>query len=48
MYYATMERVLAQSDKVIVDAPGTSTVLPPLPAPAAEPPSRGTKAGDGH
>ena len=28
MYYATMERVLAQSDKVIVDAPGTTTTLP--------------------
>jgi|GEM_PF-154006 len=30
MYYATMERVLAQSDKVIVDAPGTTMALPPL------------------
>ncbi len=30
MYYATMERVLSQSDKVIVDAPGTVTTLPPL------------------
>jgi membrane protease subunit HflK len=28
MYYATMERVLAQSDKVIVDAPGTTATLP--------------------
>jgi membrane protease subunit HflK len=48
MYYATMERVLAQSDKVIVDAPGTTMVLPPLTPPAADPAPRGTKAGDGH
>ena len=34
MYYATMERVLAQSDKVIVDAPGTTMALPPLIQPA--------------
>ena len=48
MYYATMERVLAQSDKVIVDAPGTTTVLPPQAAAAAEPTVHGTRAGDGH
>ncbi len=30
MYYATMERVLAQSDKVLVDAPGTTVALPPI------------------
>jgi len=47
MYYATMERVLAQSDKVIVDAPGTTTTLPPLGAPGAEP-AKTAKAGDGH
>jgi membrane protease subunit HflK len=46
MYYATMERVLAQGDKVIVDAPGTTMTLPPLAAPGAEPPA--AKAGDGH
>jgi membrane protease subunit HflK len=48
MYYATMERVLAQSDKVIVDAPGTIATLPPLAAPGAEPPGHAGKAGDGH
>jgi membrane protease subunit HflK len=43
MYYATMERVLSQSDKVIVDAPGTVTALPPLPGPDA--PGGSTRAG---
>ncbi len=47
MYYATMERVLSQSDKVIVDAPGVSTTLPPLAAPAADATGHGAKAGDG-
>jgi membrane protease subunit HflK len=31
MYYETMERVLSQTDKVIVEAPGTVPYLP-LPA----------------
>ena len=48
MYYATMERVMAQSDKVIVDAPGTITQLPPLSPPAAEPPQHSARGGDGH
>jgi membrane protease subunit HflK len=43
MYYATMERVLSQSDKVIVDAPGTVTTLPPLPGPDA--PGGNTRSG---
>jgi membrane protease subunit HflK len=47
MYYATMDRVLGQSDKVIVDAPGTTTTLPPFAAPGAEPPPHNAKAGDG-
>jgi modulator of FtsH protease HflK len=38
MYYTTMERVLAQSDKTIVDAPGTTLALPaPTSQPAANP-----------
>lgn len=48
MYYATMERVLSQSDKVIVDAPGTVTNLPPLPAPNGEAGASVAKAGNGH
>jgi len=49
MYYATMERVLAQSDKVIVDAPGTTMALP-QPAPIQSAPKTGTDAGpaNGH
>lgn len=46
MYYATMERVLSQNDKVIVDAPGTVTTLPPLRGDAV--PAAGAKAGNGH
>ena len=46
MYYATMERVLSQSDKVIVDAPGTVTTLPPLPG--GPTPAAGSRAGNGH
>jgi membrane protease subunit HflK len=35
MYYETMEAVLAKTDKVIVDAPGTAPYMPlPLPLPA--------------
>lgn len=48
MYYATMERVLSQSDKVIVDAPGTVTTLPVLAAPTGEAPANVAKAGNGH
>ena len=47
MYYATMERVLGQSDKVIVDAPGTVTTLPPLSAPPGEAASGAARAGNG-
>ena len=51
MYYATMERVLGQSDKVIVDAPGTTMNLP-LPALASAPAptasESGGKVGNGH
>jgi hypothetical protein len=47
-----MERVLAQSDKVIVDAPGTTMALPalPQPAPIQSAPKTGTDAGpaNGH
>jgi membrane protease subunit HflK len=56
IYYATMERVLGQSDKVIVDAPGTVIQMPQQsqgqslspggPLPAA--PQPGAKAGNGH
>lgn len=45
MYYATMDRVLSQSDKVIVDAPGVAVSLPPLPAPDTQ--THAAKAGDG-
>jgi len=44
MYYATMERVLAQSDKVIVDAPGT-TIAMPAPANPVLPPKSGDANG---
>jgi membrane protease subunit HflK len=45
LYYETMERVLSQTDKTIVEAPGVQTYLPlpevkrstPPPAAAAEP-----------
>jgi membrane protease subunit HflK len=47
MYYATMERVLSQSDKVIVDAPGTPTTLPPLTVPAPDAPAGATRPGNG-
>ena len=56
IYYATMERVLGQSDKVIVDAPGTVIQMPqPTPAPnapqtvqAPAAPQPGAKVGNGH
>ncbi len=51
MYYATMERVLAQSDKVIVDAPGTTATLPlgNLIAPSAsQVPGSARGAADAH
>ncbi|WP_420381438.1 protease modulator HflK [Novosphingobium sp.] len=52
MYYATMERVLAQSDKVIVDAPGATIALPaqtvPAPAPPVVPPRPDTGPANGH
>ena len=48
MYYATMERVLGQSDKVIVDAPGTALALPTPAESAAPAPVTPLKAGNGH
>ena len=48
MYYATMERVLSQSDKVIVDAPGTATTLLPLAIATGDAGANTAKAGNGH
>lgn len=44
MYYETMERVLGQNDKVIVEAPGTVPYLP-LPAMRQTPPPAETRQG---
>lgn len=45
MYYETMERVLSQTDKVIVEAPGTVPYLP-LPALRQTPPDDSRQKGD--
>jgi membrane protease subunit HflK len=47
IYYDTMERVLSQSDKVIVDAPGTVIPLAPIAVPGSQAPPGGAKAGHG-
>ena len=37
MYYETMEKVLAKSDKTIVEAPGITPYLPLQPMPPSKP-----------
>jgi modulator of FtsH protease HflK len=45
MYYETMEAVLAKTDKVVVDTPGTQPYMPlPLPTPRGKPAAQGQPA----
>lgn len=47
MYYETMERVLSQTDKVIVETPGTVPYLPLPQMRTTPPPSQGTSVEQG-